>query len=60
MQINTFLRNLRLVLIIDAAHLKGPYLGTMFLVVAMDGNNNIVPIAFGVGRSETTGSALGF
>jgi transposase-like protein len=25
----------------------------MFLVVAMDGNNNIVPIAFGVGRSET-------
>ncbi|KAJ9552314.1 hypothetical protein OSB04_016359 [Centaurea solstitialis] len=46
--IDTFLQNLRRVLIIDAAHLKGPYLGTMFLVVAMDGNNNIVPIAFGV------------
>ncbi|KAJ9546953.1 hypothetical protein OSB04_019496 [Centaurea solstitialis] len=41
------------VLIIDAAHLKGAYLGTMFLVVVMDGNNNIVPVAFGVGRSET-------
>ncbi|KAJ9546550.1 hypothetical protein OSB04_019093 [Centaurea solstitialis] len=51
--IHTFLQNLRRVLIIDAAHLKGPYLGTMFLVVAMDGSNNIVPIAFGVGKSET-------
>ncbi|KAJ9544055.1 hypothetical protein OSB04_023762 [Centaurea solstitialis] len=51
--IQTFLENLRPVLIIDAAHLKGEYLGTMFLVVAMDGNNNIVPIALGVGRSET-------
>ncbi|KAJ9561867.1 hypothetical protein OSB04_007027 [Centaurea solstitialis] len=37
-----------------ALSVAGPYLGTMFLVVAMDGNNNIVPIAFGVGRSETT------
>ena len=53
MQIDTFLQNLRRVLIIDAAHLKGPYLGTMFLVVSMDGNNNIVPIAFRVDRSET-------
>ncbi|KAJ9566475.1 hypothetical protein OSB04_002441 [Centaurea solstitialis] len=51
--IHTFLQNLRPVLIIDAAHLKGEYLGTMFLVVAMDGNNNIVPVALGVGRSET-------
>ncbi|KAJ9541579.1 hypothetical protein OSB04_028085 [Centaurea solstitialis] len=51
--IQTFLENLRPVLIIDAAHLKGAYLGTMFLVVAMDGNSNIVPVAFGVGRSET-------
>ncbi|KAJ9535729.1 hypothetical protein OSB04_un001121 [Centaurea solstitialis] len=52
-RIKTFLNNLRHVLIIDAAHLKGAYLGTMFLVVAMDGNNNIVPVAFRVGRSET-------
>ncbi|KAJ9556887.1 hypothetical protein OSB04_011501 [Centaurea solstitialis] len=52
-KIHTFLQNLRRVLVIEAAHLKGPYLGTMFLVVAIDGNNNIVPIAFGVGRSET-------
>lgn len=54
MQIRNFLHNLRPVLIIDAAHLKGPYLGTMFLAVAMDGNDNIVPIAFGVGKSETS------
>ncbi|KAJ9554871.1 hypothetical protein OSB04_009485 [Centaurea solstitialis] len=52
--IHTFLENLRPVLIIDDAHLKGEYLGTMFLVVAMDGNNNIVPVALGVGRSETS------
>ncbi|KAJ9553785.1 LOW QUALITY PROTEIN: hypothetical protein OSB04_017830 [Centaurea solstitialis] len=51
--IHTFLQNLRPVLIIDVAHLKREYLGTMFLVVAMDGNNNIVPVALGVGRSET-------
>ncbi|KAJ9544543.1 hypothetical protein OSB04_024250 [Centaurea solstitialis] len=50
--IHTFLENLRPVLIIDDAHLKGEYLGTTFLVVAMDGNN-IVPIALGVCRSET-------
>ncbi|KAJ9564806.1 LOW QUALITY PROTEIN: hypothetical protein OSB04_000772 [Centaurea solstitialis] len=51
--IYTFLQNLRRVLIKDVAHLKGPYFGTMFLVVVMDGNNNIMPIAFGVGRLET-------
>ena len=47
------MRNLRRVLIIEAAHLKGSYLGPMLLVVAMDGNNNIMPFAFRVGRSET-------
>ncbi|KAJ9565430.1 hypothetical protein OSB04_001396 [Centaurea solstitialis] len=51
--IHTFLENLRPVLIIDVAHLKGEYLGSMFLVVGMDGNNNIVPVALGVCRSET-------
>ncbi|KAJ9542643.1 hypothetical protein OSB04_029149 [Centaurea solstitialis] len=58
--IHTFLQNLRPVLIIDAAHLKGEYLGTMFLVVAMDGNNNIVPVALGVGRSETADEWIWF
>ncbi|GKB75040.1 hypothetical protein Tco_0936452 [Tanacetum coccineum] len=44
--IRTFLNYLRPVLMIDAAHLKGLYKGTNLVVVAMDGNNQIVPIAF--------------
>ncbi|KAJ9556381.1 hypothetical protein OSB04_010995 [Centaurea solstitialis] len=44
---------LRKVLIIDGAHLKGRYSGTMFLAVAMDGNNQVVPIAIGVAKSES-------
>ncbi|KAJ9548219.1 hypothetical protein OSB04_020762 [Centaurea solstitialis] len=34
---------LRKVLIVDGAHLKGDYLGTMFLAVAMDANNKLSP-----------------
>ncbi|GJU17683.1 zinc finger, CCHC-type containing protein [Tanacetum coccineum] len=37
----------------DGAHLKGEFLGTMYLAVAMDGNNQILPLAYGVGKSET-------
>ncbi|KAJ9555902.1 LOW QUALITY PROTEIN: hypothetical protein OSB04_010516 [Centaurea solstitialis] len=44
---------LRKVIIIDGAHLKGRYSGTMFLAVAMDGNNQVVPIAIGVAKSES-------
>ncbi|PWA54586.1 transposase, MuDR, MULE transposase domain protein [Artemisia annua] len=40
-------------LIIDAAHLKGRYLGTNLAAVAMDGNNQIIPIATGVTHGET-------
>ncbi|KAJ9552391.1 hypothetical protein OSB04_016436, partial [Centaurea solstitialis] len=50
--IRTFQMNLRPVVVIDGAHLKGRYLGTMFLAVGMDANNRCVPISFGVGRSE--------
>ncbi|GJT80741.1 transposase, MuDR, MULE transposase domain protein [Tanacetum coccineum] len=38
---------------IDAAHLKGLYKGTNLVAVAMDGNNQIVPIAFGICKGET-------
>ncbi|GKA57002.1 hypothetical protein Tco_0756074 [Tanacetum coccineum] len=41
------------VLMIDAAHLKGLYKGTNLVAVAMDGNNQIVPIAFGICKGET-------
>nr|GFC04553.1 transposase, MuDR, MULE transposase domain protein [Tanacetum cinerariifolium] len=46
--IRTFLNYLRPVLMIDAAHSKGLYKGTNLVVVAMDGNNQIVPIVFGL------------
>ncbi|GJQ91782.1 transposase, MuDR, MULE transposase domain protein [Tanacetum coccineum] len=52
-QIRTFLNYLRPVLMIDAAHLKGLYKGTNLVAVAMDGNNQIVPIAFGICKGET-------
>ncbi|GJY23188.1 transposase, MuDR, MULE transposase domain protein [Tanacetum coccineum] len=38
---------------IDATHLKGLYKGTNLVAVAMDGNNQIVPIAFGICKGET-------
>ncbi|GJS66388.1 transposase, MuDR, MULE transposase domain protein [Tanacetum coccineum] len=44
---------LRPVLMIDAVHLKGLYKGTNLVVVAMDGNNQIVPIGFGICKGET-------
>ncbi|GJS76428.1 transposase, MuDR, MULE transposase domain protein [Tanacetum coccineum] len=51
--IHTFRNYLRPVLMIDAAHLKGLYKGTNLVAVAMDGNNQIVPIAFGICKGET-------
>ncbi|XP_024961927.1 uncharacterized protein LOC112502287 [Cynara cardunculus var. scolymus] len=49
----SFLGHMRPLLIMDDAHLKGPYVGTMFLAVGMDGNNGIVPIAMGVGKTKS-------
>ncbi|GJY83757.1 transposase, MuDR, MULE transposase domain protein [Tanacetum coccineum] len=51
--IRTFLNYLRHMLMIDGAHLKGLYKGTNLVAVAMDGNNQIVPIAFGICKGET-------
>ncbi|KAD2392864.1 hypothetical protein E3N88_39841 [Mikania micrantha] len=48
-----FINYLRPLIIIGGAHLKGKFKGTMFLVVAMDGNNQILPIAFGIGKIES-------
>nr|GEU55969.1 transposase, MuDR, MULE transposase domain protein [Tanacetum cinerariifolium] len=52
-EICTFLKYLRPVLMIDVAHLNGLYKGTNLVAVAMDGNNQIVPIAFGICKGET-------
>ncbi|KAI3761978.1 hypothetical protein L1987_52401 [Smallanthus sonchifolius] len=51
--IRSFVGYLRPLVIIDGAHLKGKFLGTMFLAVGMDGNNQILPIAYGVGKTES-------
>ncbi|GKF24728.1 transposase, MuDR, MULE transposase domain protein [Tanacetum coccineum] len=51
--IRTFLNYLRPLLIIDVAHLKGLYQGTNLVVVGMDGNNQIVSIAFSICKAET-------
>ncbi|GJY46957.1 transposase, MuDR, MULE transposase domain protein [Tanacetum coccineum] len=52
-EVHTFVNHLRPLLIIDAAHLKGLYKGTKFLAVGMDGNNQIMPIAFCICKGET-------
>ncbi|GKA19661.1 transposase, MuDR, MULE transposase domain protein [Tanacetum coccineum] len=51
--IRTFLNYLRPMLMIDASHLKGLYKGTNLVAVAINGNNQIVPIAFGICKGET-------
>ncbi|GJT02289.1 transposase, MuDR, MULE transposase domain protein [Tanacetum coccineum] len=38
---------------VDATHFKGQYKGTNLMVVGMDENNQIVPIAFGICKGET-------
>ena len=37
---------------IDGTHLKRNYMGILFIATAMDGNNQIFLIAFGVGHFE--------
>ncbi|GKD89006.1 ankyrin repeat-containing protein [Tanacetum coccineum] len=52
-RIRTFVSHMRPLIIIDGAHLKGEFLGTLYLAVAMDGNNQILPLAYGMRKSET-------
>ncbi|TXG72867.1 hypothetical protein EZV62_001446 [Acer yangbiense] len=51
--IDGFLSSIRPVIAIDATFFKGPYPGVLFVAVCMDDNNQIFPLAFGVGDSET-------
>ncbi|GJU98964.1 hypothetical protein Tco_1328235 [Tanacetum coccineum] len=50
-----FLCYMRPLIIIDAAHLKGSYLGTNLVVVGMDGNNQIILLPTGVCSIRYTG-----
>ncbi|KAK1558493.1 hypothetical protein Q3G72_002976 [Acer saccharum] len=51
--IDGFLSSIRPVIVIDGTFLKGPHRGVLFVAVCMDGNEQIFPLAFGVGDSET-------
>ncbi|KAL6327865.1 hypothetical protein AAG906_026544 [Vitis piasezkii] len=51
-----FHTSIRLVVAIDGTFLKAKYLGTLFIVACKDGNNQIYPLAFGIGDSENDAS----
>ena len=50
--ISGFHTSIRLVIVVDGTFLKSKYLGTLFVAVSKDGNNQIYPLAFGIGDSE--------
>ncbi|XP_052206856.1 uncharacterized protein LOC127811190 [Diospyros lotus] len=47
-----FRSQMRPIIVVDACFLKGKYLGSLFVVTYKDDNNNVYPIAWGVGDSE--------
>lgn len=47
-----FRSHLRKVITVDGTFMKGKYYGTLFVAVCLDGNNQIYPLAFGIGDSE--------
>ncbi|KAK3220797.1 hypothetical protein Dsin_014767 [Dipteronia sinensis] len=51
--IDSFLSSIRPVIAIDVTFLKGPHRWVLFVAVCMDGNDQIFPLAFGVGDLET-------
>ncbi|XP_023739446.1 uncharacterized protein LOC111887510 [Lactuca sativa] len=51
--IRAFKRFCRKVIIMDGAHLKGAFKGTILHAVAMDGNNQILPLAHGICKKES-------
>ncbi|CAN6691398.1 unnamed protein product [Malus baccata var. baccata] len=54
--IRGFCCSMRPVVVVDRTFLKGKYLGTLFVAVCHDGQNQIYPLAFGVGDSENDAS----
>ncbi|XP_062085620.1 uncharacterized protein LOC133791718 [Humulus lupulus] len=53
-------KHCRLVIVIDGTYLKTSFGGTLFTASTMDANNNIFPLAFGIGDSENDSSWLWF
>nr|KAJ0198392.1 hypothetical protein LSAT_V11C700343340 [Lactuca sativa] len=58
--VGAFKISLCLIIIFDGAHNKGKYSGIMFLAVGMYGNNQILPITFGVGKNKSWESWIWF
>ena len=50
--IHEFISLIRSVIVIDSTFLKGKFKGTLFIAIALDGNNQLYPIAFGIGDCE--------
>ena len=50
--ISSFMVCCRLVIAIDGTHLKRKYKGVLFVIITMDGNEQIYPLAFGFGDLE--------
>nr|GEU46455.1 transposase, MuDR, MULE transposase domain protein [Tanacetum cinerariifolium] len=53
-----FLTHMQPLLITNGAHLKGTYKGTNLVLVGMDGNNQIIPIATGVSQGTVKDKIL--
>ncbi|KAK9177329.1 hypothetical protein WN944_029350 [Citrus x changshan-huyou] len=51
-----FSSSIRPVIAVDGTFVNGKYKGTMFIATCKDGNNQIYPLAFGVGDSENDAS----
>ncbi|XP_077242697.1 uncharacterized protein LOC143883233 [Tasmannia lanceolata] len=54
--IRSFQRTLRSIVLVDGMHLRGKYLGILLIAVGVDGNNGLVPLAFGVVETENEDS----
>ncbi|XP_023732222.1 uncharacterized protein LOC111880043 [Lactuca sativa] len=52
--VQAFIKYCRSTLIIDGGHLNGEFKGTMSLAVTMDGQNQIMPVAYAICKSECT------
>ncbi|XP_077252421.1 uncharacterized protein LOC143891776 [Tasmannia lanceolata] len=54
--IRSFQRTLRSIVLVDGTHLRGKYLGILLIAVGVDGNNELVQLAFGVVETENEDS----
>jgi hypothetical protein len=54
--ISGFSSSIRPVISVDGSFMKGKYKGTMFIASCLEGNNQIYPLAMGVGHSENHSS----